>query len=79
MTMPAYANNGSHVDFIPRPFDTLNITPVAGWDTYFVVYVDNKPYAGFVDEHHAREAIELWRTRWPAATSKEIKLRIAGH
>jgi hypothetical protein len=37
-----------------------------------LVYLDGRPYAGFVDGASATEAVRLWRKLWPAAKGRDL-------
>jgi hypothetical protein len=37
------------------------ICPVPSHDALFVVTIDGKAYAGFVDRRYAERAVEMWR------------------
>jgi hypothetical protein len=40
---------------------TSTIAPVASETAPFVVTIDGKPYAGFVDRFSAEQALQMWR------------------
>ena len=42
----------------------------------FVVTIDGRDYAGFVDEASMRAAAELWREFWPAARGRKVDVSV---
>jgi hypothetical protein len=52
--------------------DRIFFTPVGR--AAILVYIENRPYAGYDSEREALEAVELWQRFWPPAKTATFRI-----